>query len=336
MSEDQFYQLSKKEKEEIFSQVSQHSNLPTHAVEKDWWVAKTLSVIFGMELAPHLIFKGGTSLSKVWKVIERLSEDIDLAMDRKFLGFDGDLSKTQVRKLRIKSFQHISEVFFPALKEEFANAKLDDVDITLGETKDSDQDPLLIEIYYPTVYKSGEYLKPRVLVELGSRSLREPFTLRSIASLIGEVYEGKAFADLPIEISTLNAERTLLEKIFLIHEEFQKDLKKIRVDRLSRHLYDIDKLMKSSFGKEAFKNDELYKEIVKHRSTITAIRGVDYSLHQPAFINLIPPSDILNLWERDYRTMQEEMIYGESMAFQDLIESIRDINSKINQLDWEI
>jgi hypothetical protein len=92
--------------------------------------------------------------------------------------------------------------------------------------------------------------------------------------------------------------------------------------------------MKSSFGKEAFKDDGLYKDIVKHRSTITAVRGIDYSLHQPSSINLVPPADILKLWERDCSTMQEEMIYGESLPFKDLIESIRAINFRINQLSW--
>ncbi|MDA9262673.1 nucleotidyl transferase AbiEii/AbiGii toxin family protein [bacterium] len=95
-----FIKLSKKEKLNIFNQVSEKKGLPSSAVEKDWWVTLALNVIFSLSYSKHIVFKGGTSLSKAWNLIERFSEDIDLAIDRKYLGFEGQLSKTQVKKLR--------------------------------------------------------------------------------------------------------------------------------------------------------------------------------------------------------------------------------------------
>jgi len=79
-----FFKLSEKDKLAAFQTVSNKSNLSSFAVEKDWWVVQTLSIIFEMEVAKHLVFKGGTSLSKAWNLIERFSEDIDLAIDRSF------------------------------------------------------------------------------------------------------------------------------------------------------------------------------------------------------------------------------------------------------------
>ena len=110
-----FYKLDSKTKLSIFEQISARAGLPVYAVEKDWWVVQTLRLIFQMDIAPHIVFKGGTSLSKAWSIIDRFSEDIDLALDRSFLGFEKNLSKTQVGKLRKVSFSYISEEFHPAL-----------------------------------------------------------------------------------------------------------------------------------------------------------------------------------------------------------------------------
>jgi len=333
---EKFYRLDNKVKLDVFEQISARSGLPTYAVEKDWWVVQTLRLIFQMDIAPHIVFKGGTSLSKAWNIIDRFSEDIDLALDRSFLGFEKELSKTQVKKLRKESFRYISEEFYPSLVKLFSENGFEDVDIKLRETKSTDQDPLIIEIYYPVVTFQSEYVEPRVLVELGSRSLKEPNTQRKITSLVSEYFSDKAFADSPINITTVNPERTLLEKIFLLHEEFQKPIDKVRTDRMSRHLYDIERLMSTDFLNIALSNKDLYQDIVNHRKTITAIRGIDYSKHQPNKINPIPPSEILGEWDADYADMCETMIYGERLSFEELMSRISQLKKKINELKWSI
>lgn len=83
-----------------YDQIGEQTNLPAFAVEKDRWVVQTLTILFELEIGNHLEFKGGTSLSKAWKIIERFSEDIDLAVDRSYFGFQGDLKKNQRTKLR--------------------------------------------------------------------------------------------------------------------------------------------------------------------------------------------------------------------------------------------
>jgi predicted nucleotidyltransferase component of viral defense system len=106
MKRDNFYWLSKSEKIEVFNEIQRKTQLPAATIEKDWWVVQTLEIVFEMDVARHLIFKGGTSLSKAWKLVERFSEDIDLALAREFLGFPGDISRTQVGKLRDASFEY--------------------------------------------------------------------------------------------------------------------------------------------------------------------------------------------------------------------------------------
>jgi hypothetical protein len=288
-----------------------------------------------MEIGKHLVFKGGTSLSKAWGLIERFSEDVDLAVDRSFYGFEGDLSKSQRTKLRKKASTYISDIFYPELKAKFEERGLD-VEIKIIEPISSDQDPRIIEIYYPNVIPTPGYIQPRVQVEIGSRSMREPFTVQSFSSLVDEIYPDKVFTQGAIKIPTVNPERTFLEKIFLLHEEFQRPAEKIRVDRLSRHLYDIYQLSKTEFADKALSNEELYKSIVEHRRVFTKVGGVDYNLHSPKTINPIPNDELLEAWNKDYKTMQEQMIYGDSPIFEDMIEGIKKLKLRINQLDWKI
>ena len=331
-----FYEIPNEAKAEIFNNVGLEYNLPAFAVEKDWWVAQTLTILFETEIASHTVFKGGTSLSKAWNLIERFSEDIDLAVDRMFYGFDGELGKKQRTKLRKTANTYITETLFPELSKRFKAKGLLNVKLELEEIKTTDQDPIIIIVNYPNVVESPGYLKPLVLIELGCRSLREPFTVKEISSFVDQQYPDAQFHLSPIKIPTVDPERTLLEKIFLLHEEFQRPDEKARVQRMSRHLYDIYKLSKSPFAQKVLLNKKLYTEIVNHRFLYTKLGGVDYTLHNPKTINPIPPQKIMTAWKDDYEIMQEQMIHGDSPDFDTMIEAIKTYISEINQLDWKI
>ncbi len=101
-------EIDREEKLSVFGEVSKNTGLPVAAVEKNWWVVRTLEMVFGMDAGAHMVFKGGTSLSKAWGLIDRLSEDIDLALDRKFLGFGESMTPSQVKKLREHSWKRYS------------------------------------------------------------------------------------------------------------------------------------------------------------------------------------------------------------------------------------
>lgn len=329
----EWFQLPDETKIRLFAETSRQIGLPSSsAAEKDWWVVHTLAILFSLECANAFIFKGGTSLSKGWNVIHRFSEDIDLALDREFLGFSGELTKGDIKKLRRKSFQFITEVFTEELKNKFAELGFKDVTIKPREVENHDQDPLIIEIYYNKLTETDTYLKPGILVEIGSRSLKEPFTQRTFGTFVSEIYTDNPFADKPITIPIVNPERTFLEKIFLLHEEFQKPFGKIRVERLSRHLYDIEKLSQTEYAEIALQNTELYNTIVKHRSKFTAIPGIDYSKHKPANIKFIPPDSIIKMWEADYEEMKGSMIYGQPLEFDKLINRLTELQKRINKI----
>lgn len=326
----EWFKLTDQNRLNIFLETAKQKELHESSVEKDWWVVQTLSIIFSMEYANVLIFKGGTSLSKGWNLIQRFSEDIDLALDREFLGFTGELTKGDIKKLRRKSYQFITEIFTEELKSKFAELGFENVLVKYREVENHDQDPLIIEIYYPTLTNKDSYLKPAVLVEVGSRSLKEPFTQRSFRTIVSEVFTDRPFADKTITIPVVNPERTFLEKVFLLHEEFQKPQDKIRVERLSRHLYDIEKLSRTEYADIALHDTELYNTIVKHREKFTPISGIDYTNHSPDKISFIPPDTILKDWQQDYETMIQTMIYDNPLPFDELIKRLTELQKRIN------
>jgi len=325
-------------KKNAFVQIAEQKGMSAFAVEKDWWVSRTLDIIFQMDIANHLVFKGGTSLSKAWKLIHRFSEDIDLAIDKDFFeGYKGDISKSQIKKLRKQAGVYTTETFFEELKNEFYKKGFKNLEFKIIEAIDSDQDPRVLEIYYPNIISSSsEYILPRVQIEVSCRSLREPFTMKTFGSLVDEIYQDKDFIEPLFEVPTVNPERTFLEKLFLLHEEFHRPEDKIRVDRLSRHLYDVYQLSKAGIDLRAINNKELYETIVAHRYKYARVGHVDYNLHNPNTLNSIPTASVIEAWNRDYSKMKEDMIYEESKpTFENLIDNLEELKGKLQEVNWK-
>ncbi|NDP22684.1 MAG: nucleotidyl transferase AbiEii/AbiGii toxin family protein [Paludibacter sp.] len=330
----EWLKLTEKRQLEILNQVNNQTGLQTDAIEKDWWVTITLKAIFSSKYAPYLVFKGGTSLSKAYNLIERFSEDIDLSIDRTLLGFKGELSNTQIKKLRKASGQFIIGAFIEELiiQLEQLGVKQTSYKIITDENIDDTSDPHRIELEYKSVVQEGEYIPQRVIIELGARALLEPNEQKTIHSIIGQMYPEQSFTIPPFEVVVVLPTKTFLEKIMLLHEEFLKPIENIRHLRLSRHLYDIEKLMDHQYGQEAIKDKELFETLVQHRSKYSPVRGISYDYHTPKTINFIPPPQIIELWKKDYQAMQEFMIYGETLEFDKLIERLKELKERFTKL----
>ena len=122
-----------------YIQIAEKTGMNAFAVEKDWWVVQTLRIIFEMDVAQHLVFKGGTSLSKSWNLIQRFSEDVDLAIDREFFGFKGVLSKNQRTNLRRTACFYVTEKFFDELKNSFVEKEVSGLRCALVPPKSKDE-----------------------------------------------------------------------------------------------------------------------------------------------------------------------------------------------------
>ncbi|MDR1584595.1 MAG: nucleotidyl transferase AbiEii/AbiGii toxin family protein, partial [Prevotellaceae bacterium] len=136
------------------------------------------------------------------------------------------------------------------------------------------------------------------------------------------------------DVNAVVPERTFLEKICLLHEEFAKPQEFMRTERMSRHLYDIVKIADTDITNKALADKDLWVSIIEHRQKFVKIKDFDYELLKPQNINFLPPDFIILQWQQDYKTMRETMIYGESLPFDKLIDKIKQLNEKINQIDW--
>jgi hypothetical protein len=173
----EWLKLTDESKRNIFNETATKIGLPrASAVEKDWWVVRTLEALFQTEIKDFVVFKGGTSLSKGWGLIDRLSEDIDLALDRRFFKIekkDEEMTSSQVTKLRTKSNKYIRENLLPDLESQFKQQGLN-VQLNLLDAENLVKDPVGIEVFYPAVTDADPYLPPRVLIEIGSRLIHRP------------------------------------------------------------------------------------------------------------------------------------------------------------------
>jgi hypothetical protein len=322
--------LQKEDKRKILDEVKARTGFELFIIEKDWWVVQTLRLISQMDISKHLVFKGGTSLSKAWGLIDRFSEDIDLAINREFFGFSGDISRTQIGKLKDASSEYIANDFLLLLKDALNASGLSNVQLSVEDRKTPDSDPVKIEVVYPTVTDYSAYVSPRVLLEIGSRSLMEPSTLRSFRSIIGQEFSHLPFADTDVHIRCVNPERTFLEKLFLLHEEHQRPPEKMKIKGKSRHFYDIYRIAQTEYAGKAIADTAMYKSIVAYRERFTKIGGVDYTSHFPPRLNPIPPAELMPAWERDYADIRGQMIAGESISFRALMEEVKQIAEKLN------
>ena len=160
--------------------------------------------------------------------------------------------------------------------------------------------------------------------------MSEPVSEVSLDSMIGQVYPKAPFAEPKFNVRAVLPERTFLEKIFLLHEEFAKPKDLIRVERMSRHMYDIGQMLKTPIAEKAIHDEQLYRQVVEHRRTFIGLRGFDYNTLYPDTLNIVPPASIIEQWKADYENMRLHMIYGESVSFEELVNKLKELNDRIN------
>ena len=338
-----FIDLSKEDRLDILDRVSTELNIrQREVIEKDWWVTAVLRAMFSLPYTNHMSFKGGTSLSKCWHLIDRFSEDIDIAIDREFFGFNGTLSKTQISdKLRRAACSFVRETMQYDLAEQLYKDGIskEKFKVNVNITPISTIDPEVININYDSVLSfsidgldGNQYILPKVKIEVSGRSMSEPVSEIALNSMIDQVYPKTPFAEPKFMVRAVLPERTFLEKIFLLHEEFAKPKDLIRVERMSRHMYDIGQMLNTPIAERAINDKDLYRQVVEHRRTFIGLRGFDYDTLYPTTLNIVPPTSIIEQWKDDYENMRMHMIYGESVPFEELVNKLKGLNDRIKDL----
>lgn len=323
------------ERKLMLQRTAEREKLPEYAVEKDWWITMTLKALFNTSCGKYLEFKGGTSLSKGWKLIERMSEDIDLALSHNFFALPTD-NNTQLKNLRKKSRRFITDELAIELALCMKALGLYDFKIVpvredeAGSPISSDADPTVLMVDYRSISDfASSYVPSRVKVEISCLSMDEPFEMKHIRSMISTSFPEEDEVTESV-IPVVLPSRTFLEKAFLLNEEFQKD--KPRSLRMTRHLYDLEHLMDTEFGKKALSDLELYAKIVEHRRKFYHVGYADYDKNYPDKIDFIPPEHCLPAWKSDYAELLEHFVYGEKISFDCLLVRITELQNRFRDI----
>ena len=291
-------------------------------------------------IGEHLIFKGGTSLSKVFKIIERFSEDIDVSIDRSFLGFGGDNEpeadgsnkekQRRVDALKNACQQRIARELHPALVS-LIQSKVKPGEEWSLRTDAADPDGQTLIFNYPSAWTSAEsgYVRQAVKIELGAGADHWPCEARPITPYIAEEFP-QAFQQSTCTVKVLSAERTFLEKATILHAEYHRPPDKVMPDRFSRHYCDFYELIQKGVANRAETQLELLVRVAQHKSLYFKSSWARYGEATRGTLRIVPPEQRLNALREDYRKMQE-MFFGTPPEFNAMINALRQWESDFNR-----
>ncbi len=324
-----FLDLDAAQRRNVIAITADKCGLAAVSVEKDYMVCSALRVLFSVpDASAHLTFKGGTSLSKAYGLIERFSEDVDIVVAREYIGVKpvpDDLSsltrsaKSKYVKAVQQSLEHwIQNVAAPY----FSNAPRLSDGSPLWTCRIDDatkhRDTLLLEYVSVIDGPAPVYIRPSVRLEFGTRADRWPAETRTVQSYLVEQFADSIPED-PVSVVALRPERTFLEKLCHVFEELTRENGRIPRPAQSRHFYDLYCLIRAGFGERAVGDLELFERVVQHRMMLYHIQGVDYSRMFARDMPLVPDENQHAQWLHDYEQMRENMLFGDSPDFATII-----------------
>lgn len=325
------------EREVLFGNAADRAEISNPAiVEKDFWVCFALDYLFHKSPWPQsFIFKGGTSLSKAYHVIERFSEDIDLIMDWRLLGYGirepwEERSKTQQDKFNKKAVANasafLSETFAPRMEKDLSDIIGRNIAVSMDP---DDKDHCTVNIFYPHVFNTN-YLRQEIRLEIGPLAEWVPSHSVLITPTAAEQFPA-AFQQADTVVPTVDVERTFWEKVTILHKTAASYDHKGIPPRYARHYYDIYQMSRSDVKYRAFSRKELLEQDVKFKLKFYYAKNASYETARFGTVRLVPGADAFKELSADYDHMKE-MIYGEKPSFKEIMDSIAKLEEEINGL----
>ena len=317
--------LSQNQRKVLFEDASEKLGIPYGMIEKDFWVCWVLSRIFGdQNLRGLLRFKGGTSLSKVFHLIKRFSEDIDLILNWRLVTQDDpmkDRSNAQQDKFNKRMQEESADYISTTLKGRIAS-------VFDGECRvdADDDDGHIIWIEYPHDGSDG-YILPRVKLEIGPLASWIPHQAFPVMPYVGEAFPQLGIK--PFDVPTILAERTFWEKVTILHQEHFRPEGLAVPSRFSRHYYDLFKMSSSEVCRNALADTELLYKVVDFKRKFYPRAWARYDLAIPGKIRLMPPEHSLKSLVSDYAQMRE-MIFGDYPKWEDILTGLQNLEAVIN------
>lgn len=343
---DDFARQSRSVRQTVYEQAGIRLGLHPTSVEKDFWVCWALKRLFGLsELRDHLIFKGGTTLSKVYGIIHRFSEDIDLTIDRVAFGYGGekDPDGAGSRKRREKMITGMAVACADYVQNDICQSLRAACDTALGqcdgkwniEIDERDPDAQTLLFVYPpavSIDLSTAYIEPAVRLEFGSRGDPWPTACMDVQPYAAEHFP-HMFAKPHVRVTALTAERTFWEKSTILHQEAHRPPTKPMPSRGSRHYYDLAMLAESPVRQSALQQLALLETVVRHKKHFFRCGWAGYDTARPGTLRLVPPDEYLKSLREDYRQMQV-MMFQNPPTFDEIREILGDLEKEINSYGY--
>ena len=335
-----FLSLDAKDQREILNTCAEQTRRPAAILEKDIWICWVLQTLFSMPSRLPMVFKGGTSLSKVYGIINRFSEDVDITLDYRAFGEDHDpfaegMSNTANKKFSKRLKSHVSDYIHgtvaPLLAracKELATADQHDIHI--------DEDGEKVWFSYPSAVENPmDYLRTDVLLEFGGRNAIEPNELHEITSDIAELTPRLAYPKAIVTV--LSPVRTFWEKATLIHVECHRRRLAGSPHRLSRHWFDLASLASHETGRAALNDRDVLEDVVRYKKIFFNAGNAHYDHCLDGRLRLVPDKDQLAPLKSDYETMRlSGMLLFEVPKFDGLIDDIQNLETKANRLNADL
>lgn len=324
-----FYLKSKDDLRVLITNTARKKNISEAVIEKDYWVTYFLDYLFNEnKWKEYFTFKGGTSLSKCFGIIQRFSEDIDLILDWRVLGYD-KLEPWLIRSntKQDKFNKEINEKTERFLKEDFLTELIKDFSQEDFEFEIDSLDPQTILFSYPKVFDSN-YLSQTIRLEIGSLAVWTPATNISIIPIIGDAY-ANIFKE-KTNIRTVSVERTFWEKATILHHEANRPESSKMPHRYARHYYDMYKIANSKYKDKAIKDKELLRKVTEFKMKFYPRKWAKYEDAMDSKLRLVPDKFRFLELENDYKAMSE-MIYGEYPSFEEIIKILKELETEINK-----
>ena len=330
-----FLELPPDERRLYIAPAATRRNVSPVVLEKDFWVCWLLGILFESEFAGSLVFKGGTSLSKVFGVIERFSEDIDLSLSPEFLHLPyAGTSRNHASKWMTKA----ETMCGAAVRTQIGPAIEEAVEAVLGKgqpawfeflTDTHTNSPVLL-FHYPSSQPAGfDYLKRSVKLEFGSLTDQQPVGRHPIRPWVADVLPD-AFTDWRCEVVALEVERSFWEKATILHTEYHRPAEKPTPDRFSRHYADTAALAMHPAASKAIDHHDLRTRVVVWKSQFFGSSWASYDKAKPGTFRLVPPAERLAALRRDYQAMRD-MYLSEPASFDDILAILAELESRINR-----
>lgn len=322
---DEIAKLGNIERHDLFVDSAATLQTTPAVVEKDFWVTWILSKIFQDPfLSAHLVFKGGTSLSKVYGLIERFSEDIDLVLNWYLITDENpedDRTKTKQAKLNQQLVNdadvYIKNTLFQHLSTQTGGV----CELVAG------QELCVINVNYPSIF-DDEYLRPNIKLEIGPLASMLPSVTQGVSSYVATTHP-HLFKQTDCSVRTIKAERTFWEKILILHQEHHRPEHTLQPKGYSRHFYDVAKISGSSIKQSALQDSQLKDDVINFKQKYYPRSWARYDLAKLGQIKLVPQGHVLKATQSDYTAMSE-MFFGDVPTFDLLIETLKQLEVEIN------